>query len=317
MAIQPWLQRVADQWLKAIEEETIGHSLILHSKIELGAQGLIDLWANSLLCPHPGQACGFCHSCQLFDSGNHPDYHLIQPDKPGANIGVDQIRNGLKKAQESSQLGGYRVFVITPAEQMNTAAANALLKTLEEPSQTSFFLLDSQAPQRLLPTIRSRCQMWSLPLPSHAQAMAWLAEQGYQDIPAYVMALAQGSPIAAKQLLDEKALAGFETGQSLLVSVLTDPDSELTEAVTWLEKDPQRHGQWWWFLLNDAQKVKFGQAGQFQSCSERLSRCDYDVLYRQSQAWMRLLAQLQMQPGLNTSLMFYNWLIETREHLCL
>ncbi|MDP5253690.1 MULTISPECIES: DNA polymerase III subunit delta' [unclassified Vibrio] len=317
MALQPWLQETAQHWLSAIEEETIGHSLILHSEVELGAEAMIELWAGSLLCPHPGHACGFCHSCQLLDSGNHPDYHHIQPDKPGGNITVDQIRQGLKQAQESSQLGGNRVFVITPAEQMNTAAANALLKTLEEPSQSSFFLLVCQSPKRLLATIRSRCQLWSLPCPSPSQALEWLAEQGHKDVPAYVMTLAQGSPMAAKQWLDDKQFAEFEIGQSLLVNTMTRSDSDPIDAVSWLEKNPQRHGQWWWFLLSDAQKVRFGQVGDFDEISRRLAHCDYDVLYRQSQALARLLSQLQAQPGLNTSLLFYNWLIETREHLCL
>lgn len=109
-------------------------------------------------------------------SGSHPDYHLVRPEKEGRTISVDQIRQCNRLAQESSQLSGYRLIVIEPAEAMNESAANALLKTLEEPAEKCVFVLLTSRINHLLPTIVSRCQQITVAEPSASLVAEWLAE---------------------------------------------------------------------------------------------------------------------------------------------
>lgn len=139
---------------------------------ELAARAL----AARLLCEAPGlaadaDACGECRACRLFAAGNHPDYHLIErglhkrhPDATvrggrGLFLVVDVVRRFLiEPAANSPSLGRRRVFLIRDAERMNEGAQNALLKTLEEPPGAACLILVTSSGERLLPTIRSRCQ---------------------------------------------------------------------------------------------------------------------------------------------------------------
>ncbi|CEK10808.1 DNA polymerase III subunit delta' [Legionella hackeliae] len=125
--------------------------------------GLIDFsynMASVLLCSEATKACGTCKSCRLLSAGEHPDVHLLQPEKSGGTIKIDQIRELQSVAFTSPQLGSKRIIIIHPAEKMNIAAANALLKLLEEPPACLFFVLIAEQVSTVLPTILSRCQQW-------------------------------------------------------------------------------------------------------------------------------------------------------------
>src|ERR1043165_3867367 len=98
--------------------------------------------------------------------------------KPSKEIKIEAVRQMLAFAQGSAARGRAKVVVVYPAEALNTIAANALLKTLEEPAGLLRFVLASAAPQQLLPTIRSRCQPLQMALPAREAAQAWLTAQG-------------------------------------------------------------------------------------------------------------------------------------------
>jgi len=100
-------------------------------------------------------ACGMCASCVKFEAGTHPDLIIIEPD--GAQIKVEQIRQVEEALSYRSFEGGYKVVLVDNAEAMNPAASNAFLKTLEEPAPGCLIILITSMPDRLLPTIRSRC----------------------------------------------------------------------------------------------------------------------------------------------------------------
>lgn len=150
--------------------------------------------AARLLCeaPEPDRACGQCPSCRWFLGDNHPDFRHVVPaadlendesgdgerKKGSRQILIDQIRDLEEFVFIGGHRNGARVVVIEPAEAMNQAAQNALLKILEEPPSSVYFILVSSRWRRLLPTIRSRCRTVALPRPSQAEARAWLEGEG-------------------------------------------------------------------------------------------------------------------------------------------
>ena len=105
-----------------------------------------------------GDFCGNCESCAKVAGGNHPDIRLIQAT--GASIGIETVRQLTREARFRPFQGACRVFVVDQAEKMTREAANSILKTLEEPAETSRIILTTAFPNQLLPTIRSRCQLF-------------------------------------------------------------------------------------------------------------------------------------------------------------
>lgn len=195
-------------WLEAPLREALatrrGHALLIHGPQGVGQFDLALTLAQAWLC-EGGEAaerpCGGCASCTLVRARSHPDLMVLLPEalreslgfdaggdddaggdekpgkrKPSKDIRVDEIRRAIGFAQTTSARGRGKVIVIHPAERMNPIAANALLKTLEEPPGAARLLLGCAAPDVLLPTIRSRCQPLPLALPDTALATAWLAE---------------------------------------------------------------------------------------------------------------------------------------------
>ncbi len=180
---------------------TLPHALLLCGPSGLGKRALAEAFVRARLCesPRDGRACGDCRACKLLAAGTHPDRVSITLE-PNPRTGVmrkeivvDQIRDLSARLAMASQLRGWQVAMIDPAEAMNTAAQNALLKTLEEPTDASLIVLVSDHPWRLGATVRSRCQRIDIASPSHAEALAWLASHDV-DCAEAVLAAAGGNP---------------------------------------------------------------------------------------------------------------------------
>ena len=219
MNLPPWLEPALARGLAMP-----AHALLLHGA---GALGQLDLGlalARVLLCESPqvGRACGRCTACHLFDQRSHPDFLLLIPDalrerlgwappdeseaktkaKPSRDVKVDAVRAAIDWAHQTSSRGHAKVLLLHPAEAMNDVAANALLKTLEEPPGALRLLLTASDPETLLPTLRSRCQRVPIALPSPEQALAWLEAEGVPQ-PAALLSAAGGLPHAALALHQE------------------------------------------------------------------------------------------------------------------
>lgn len=191
------------------------HAFLFRGSEGIGKLALAINYAQSLLCQDPDEAnfaCGKCPSCHWFEQGTHPDFRILQPEslslegeesesgkKPSKQISVAQIRSLADFFGMTAHQGGRRVIVIHPAESMNPNAANALLKSLEEPPPGLLFILVSHKPQQLLPTILSRCLAFALPAPDADSAMRWLDGQGVKN-PAEVLAASGFAPLQAVQL---------------------------------------------------------------------------------------------------------------------
>ena len=175
MNLYPWHQQTYHQITSTFLQGRGHHALLFKTDSGLGTEQLIRHFAHWLLChsPQQNQPCGQCKSCLLWQSGNHPDFHLLAPidDK---DIGIDQVRESTTKLQQFSQQGGNAVVYLAGAERLTEAAANALLKTLEEPNQNVYFLLEAPLQATMLATIQSRCQTWLIHTPEPSQAFEWL-----------------------------------------------------------------------------------------------------------------------------------------------
>jgi DNA polymerase-3 subunit delta' len=200
----PW-QR---DWLaeRLAGRERRHHALLITGPAGLGKRILALNYAQALLCETPrpdGLACGTCAGCTYVAARTHPDLqvldlHEFKDDEWKAvnEISVDRVREVTRMMATSAHRGGRRVAVVTPAERMNAAASNALLKTLEEPPSGAMLVLTSDQPGRLLKTVLSRCVRVPAPRPESAQAIAWLESQGVRDAAA-ALAEAGGAPLAA------------------------------------------------------------------------------------------------------------------------
>jgi DNA polymerase III subunit delta' len=214
----PW-HRAALQRLLA-DRSRLPHALLVHGPAGIGKTEFARALAAGALCESPkmGLACEACASCHWLSQGNHPDYREIVPEaameeegevaeaeggKPekakSLVIKIDQVRAIADFIALTTHRAGFRVLLAHPAEAMHPAAANSLLKTLEEPPPGTLIVLVSDRPARLLATIRSRCRLLALPLPPRAESLAWLAEAGVPQ-PDVALASAGGAPLLARDL---------------------------------------------------------------------------------------------------------------------
>ncbi len=214
----PWHKDVWRRWNEL--RSRLPHAILLKGQQGIGKFDLAMRIAQSMLCEQPGadgSACEACPSCHWFQQKSHPDFRLLQPEalsetedagedagnkKASRQISVSQVRTLSDFANLSSHRGGHRVVVIHPAETMNASAANALLKTLEEPPGAMLIILVSHKPQQLLPTIISRCLTLAVPMPAREASIAWLKQQGI-DAPTTMLAQAGFAPLQVVRALEE------------------------------------------------------------------------------------------------------------------
>ncbi|MCQ3031910.1 DNA polymerase III subunit delta' [Pseudomonas syringae] len=198
----PWQEQL---WQQLAGRAQHAHAYLLHGPIGIGKRALAERLMGSLLCQRPEglEACGQCKSCLLLAAGSHPDNYVLEPEEADKAIKVDQVRDLVSFVVQTAQMGGRKVVLIEPVESMNINAANALLKSLEEPSGNTVLLLVSHQPSRLLPTVKSRCVQQACPLPSEEMSLTWLAKalpESSEEERRELLTLAAGSPLAAVSL---------------------------------------------------------------------------------------------------------------------
>lgn len=146
-----------EQLVESARRGLLHHSMILHGPSPEARRALADQLAMAANCPR-GSAGDDCSSCDRIRRGVHPDVHIVDVGDDRKLIAIEQVRATIGEAMFRPYEGRTKVFIIDPAEAMSPGAANALLKTLEEPARDTLFLLLTRSPDLLLQTIRSRSQ---------------------------------------------------------------------------------------------------------------------------------------------------------------
>lgn len=203
----PWQQRAYDQTVAALDAGRLGHGLLICGPAGLGKRGVALRLAEHVLTQGPDPAANR-RASQLIAAGTHPDLQLVSfiPNRTGdklrTEIVIEQVREVSQKLALTPQYGVAQVVIVDPADAINRAACNALLKTLEEPASGRYLWLLSAHPARLPATIRSRCQRLEFKLPPAHEALAWLLAQGFAEAAAkQALDAARGHPGLAAEWL--------------------------------------------------------------------------------------------------------------------
>jgi len=312
--LYPWFSEHWRRWIQQVQMHRLPNAMLLAGASGLGKRTIAFRFAQYLLCTHPvsDSACGQCKGCQLQQAHSHPDYLYIHPEEGSRSVKIDQIRQLSEFIQSTPQISQRRVVIIEPAETMNLYAANALLKTLEEPPGAATIMLISEQLSLLLPTIRSRCQITRLGLPDTAQASQWLAEctgLGRKDTEE-LLHQAGGQPLTALAWQDSRQ---FQNRQALLeqwVGYMKGAEDAFTIAAQWTKVDTNWLLVWLGACLRDLlrarQDAEFALSEPLQSCADKWSVGTIWCLY---QELMEIKQHLLQQRNLNMQLVLENWLL--------
>lgn len=244
----PWFSKLWKHLAESRQAGRLSHALLFTGATGIGRKHFVERLAASLLCNNinaHGQACGQCQACQVYRGGAHPDYLLISLPEGKKQIPVATIRTLTEFLTLSRSYGGYRVVFIESADMMNVNAANSLLKSLEEPPANTVIILLAEQSSKLLITIRSRCQHYSLETPSEAVSLAWLVQHPLKEPAEKLLSAAANRPLLALSL-DQQSdymadrhrfavdLAGIVTSQKSVVVVAKSWEKyDLTVLLDW------------------------------------------------------------------------------------
>jgi DNA polymerase-3 subunit delta' len=171
----PWLEPQMGQLRSAHAAGRLAHALLIHEARGSGGDTLARWAAQLALCTDAGSApCGVCGACRRVASAQHPDLMMLAPLEDSKQIRIEQVRELIRDLALTSHQGGYKVAIVSPADAMNRNTANALLKTLEEPTPRTLLILVATQPPRLPATLLSRCQRIPIRAPERRQALTWL-----------------------------------------------------------------------------------------------------------------------------------------------
>jgi DNA polymerase-3 subunit delta' len=260
--------------------------------------------------------------CRLYHAGTHPDLLRVELLEDKKEIVVDQIRDLRDFSALRSHGGGFKIVLVDPADRMNLNAANALLKTLEEPGGATLMLLITTRPSALLPTVRSRCQRVECPVPPRAQASTWLRQNiGEGGEAEALLALAGGAPLRAVALHAGDALKRHARVLEELSGIAAGEVDPSAVAERWAKADKDDALAWTGDALADLARLKFDAApslltniGSHAALAAMAPQIDmrglFDVLDRVR------YAQTQANSGLNQQMLLEDALIAW-EHHCL
>ena len=301
----PWLQDIEAEFSERLRGGRMAHAIMVSGPEGLGKTELGRAFLASLLCLEDGYpACGHCRSCQLLGTGAHPEGHILtfephpKRDVMRTELIVDQVRRLTAALQLTNSVSRRKAALAYPAESLNASAANALLKTLEEPPGDAVLILVSHNPSRLPATVRSRCQSLHVRLPDSDVSIPWLSEaaQVAPDEAALALEAAAGSPLRALRILREEGIEPYRALGELLDGLRSGRVDPPTAMSALAEVDPEL--LWSWLSLRSAHETR--------------ARLDHGAL-------ARALAQLQIEADRNRrllatpvrkDLLLQDWLIQ-------
>jgi DNA polymerase-3 subunit delta' len=264
----PWLEDIEQEFAERLRGGRMAHAVLLSGPAGLGKTQLGKAFLASLLClENSYPACGACRSCQLLGSGAHPEGHVLtfepHPRRDGlrTELVVEQVRRLTAALHLTNSVSRRKAALAYPAESLNPSAANALLKTLEEPPGDAVLILVSHNPSRLPATVRSRCQGLFARCPDREVAIPWLMEarQVSAEQAALALEAAAGSPLRAVRILEEEGIEPYRALGELLDGLRSGQCEPAAAMAAIAEVDPDL--LWSWLSLRAARETR-AQLGQ-------------------------------------------------------
>ena len=267
----PWLDGIKRQIEQGLTAGKFGHAPLIHGPGGVGKSVLADWLVARLLCTgEPGETpCRVCQSCKLLTTGAHPDHFVLGIDEDNPAILVDQVRDFSASLALTPAISRRRAGLIVPAEAMNLNAANALLKTLEEPAEDTWLVLVSDQPDHLAATIRSRCQRIPVAPPSRTVSGTWLAERFPDSDPEQwkiAVELAGGAPLLAASWLEH---SGLDHGMKILGTLIAvvEGREDGTDRIAEWHKAPE--ATWAWLGRWNAALMEWHLTGSVRALNGR------------------------------------------------
>ena len=314
----PWHEST---WQYLVGQRNIGklpHALLIKGMSGVGKSVLAKNLALLLLCQkslNKLEPCGECGACILLQADNHPDLILIQPEEPGKTIKIDQIREVIAELNNTSHQGGMKIVIIESAELLNIAAANALLKTLEEPAANTFIILISAYPMLLPATIRSRCQILSIKTPEYSVARDWLQKEAQDLDVELILSLAENAPLKALSFIHNDFLQKRQEFFDSLYALGEGRMSSIQMTTKTLSWGLDNLIMAFMYIVNDLIKLKLAATKNIinQDQREKLNRyvdkISMDKLLVYKDHLYKLRAYLMRKINLNQQLVMENLII--------
>jgi DNA polymerase-3 subunit delta' len=312
--IYPWL---SDHWsffMHRLNSDRLAHALMIEGAADSGKTSLARAMVERLLCRgDQDQACGSCRSCQLLTGGAHPDFFNLQPEEGSDVIKVDQVRGLISRLDLTTSISMRKVAYIHPAENMTAAAANALLKSLEEPTGNAVLILVSNNPSRLPITIRSRCQSIAVKQPDTSIVLDWLTDRSGKprDRVSAALQAAGGSPLRAELYLDSPDMNAYDQVRESLATLLGRPAT--VSMVSARLGELNAADLWRWLSMCTGEMVKSRMTGlSVNNLPVNSKLCDKNLLQLQKQADInRRLSETPVRGDL----LLQEWLINWAEQI--
>lgn len=327
--LYPWQQIQWRQLLSDYHQNRLAHALLLAGPPGLGKFYFAQRFAQYLLCTQTDgqaqQACGHCSGCHLVSANNHPDLITLVPED-SKNIKIEQIRRLTGVVAQTALRAGYQVVILYPAEALNRAAANALLKTLEEPAGAVILLLVSHQPGALPATILSRCQRMTFSCQDPLQAGVWLNHQ-FQTLnisadSELLLKIAEHSPLHALTLAQNQYVELRDQLLSHLLAISQQKINPIEQVSDYLKQDLELWVNIFISLLLDMLRLQLGVQSRLLVNHDRLIQLDHINKFYPLPALLTLLTELQQarqwllsnSTHLNTQLLLEKLLISWRSH---
>jgi DNA polymerase-3 subunit delta' len=311
--IYPWQQKQWQHMRKQLHNHKLPHALLLAGPQGMGKRVFAQAFATYLLCDNRQQtACGVCRNCLLSAAQTHPDLLELSPLAEGKIIKVEQIRELVAELTQTALTGNYQVIIIDPAEAMNTAGANALLKNLEEPPGLVVFLLISHQPAAIPATILSRCQRVNFTPPDTALSLSWLQQQlPPQQNAENLLKLAENIPLRALAFAENGWVAVYDKILQQLLQLSQGTCDPLALAASCLDEEFTRVYSILWTVLLDLIRVKSTRNSQYAGELVKISaNVTFSGLFVLLDKLMEIKKFLENKINLNMQLTYEKLFIE-------
>ncbi len=295
----PWVAPIWQRLTKQVNEQRLGHALLLLGQEGIGKRVLLREFSQQLLCLQSSDQgpCGGCASCRLYDAGSHPDLLMVEPEEVGKQIKIEQIRKVTGFVNTTPQRSKNKVVLLGPAEAMNISSSNALLKSLEEPSGHVTLLLYTHQPSSLLATIKSRCQQYTVNPPNWNEGLNWLQQNSQEASLESVLRLAKGAPLKALSLIEQEVHVQYMQFCQDLMDLAGSSAAWSATLTKWKAWDAGVIMRWFYELLLDVQKTQAGMPKEqlsIQELSDQTANVARNVQYDQLQNVLDKLMQSQL-----------------------